>query len=226
MTIALTKSLPSTVAQTVWYSVAAPRRAVRELLSGADLKHAIIAIVILGTAVTAVDAGISTWLDLRNETDDSQFTFFGPGEAAAEALSWAGIAALLVMASYPLIIFFWAYVFGYKDQSRLVRAAVAVGFGSTVFILPAQELAFFYAGASDSNFAFAEVLATALIVSLALSTFYFAEALTISWTRSLLLNVAVFAMIFIGAIFLTFAGFMLYGVFFGFEYLDGAESPS
>jgi hypothetical protein len=214
------------LARVIWYSIAAPRQAVRELCGATDIRLASWILVITGTIVMAVASGVGSWFELRNSADVSEFTFFGPGQVLAEALSWAIIEAAFALASYPVAVLLWTYVFGFRDKVQLVRVAVAVSFAVMIFLGPAIELLPFL----FRSVGFGEVYVAAILVyfaiAIALCTIYYAEALSISLLRSMLITIAVSAMILVGIIILLAVLLFLYAMIFGLSnFLETGPSP-
>ena len=218
-TASLSPGIAETVARIIWLSVASPRQAVRELLSATDVRTVSWVLVSLGIAISAVSAGIAEWLNLRNQSDPGFFTFFGLGQAIAEAGVTTLIEAVVGVLSYPLTALLWMYVFGFRDKAALVWGAVATGFGLCIVINPALDIVGYFATTPEVTAADWIVWAVYLIVAIALSSYYFVEALSIGLLRAVLINSAVFAMLLVGVV---IAAFLFY-LFFGFMIYDGTE---
>jgi hypothetical protein len=220
MTVAsLSPGIAEAVVRIIWFSVASPRQAVRELLSAADVRTVSWIIVSLGVAISAISAGIAEWLNLRNQSDPSLFTFFGPGQAVAEAGASAVLEGVVGALSYPVTALLWTYVFGFRDRTPLVWGAVTTVFALYIVVNPMLDIVGYFATTPEVTEADWIVLAAYSVVVIALSSYYFVEALSIGLLRAILINSAVFAMLIVGVVIVTF---FLY-LFFGFMIYDGTE---
>jgi len=159
---------------------------------------------------------------LRDQSDASQFTFFSPGQAVAEAGAWTLFELVFGALSYPLTALLWMYVFGFRDKAWLVWGAVATTFGLSIVMDPMLEIASYHATRPDAMIAEWMVWTVYLIIALGLSSYYFVEALSIGPLKALLINSAVFAMILVGVVIAA----VLLSLFFGIVILSGTEVPS
>jgi hypothetical protein len=217
----LSPGIAETVVRIIWLSIASPRQAVRELLSAADVRTVSFFLVSLGIAFSTTSAGISEWFNLRNQTNPDQFVFFGPGEAVAEAGTWALVQTVIGVVGYPLTALIWMYVFGFRDKAWLVWGAVATTYGLLVITDPILNIVGHFSGTlGEIDSAGLIVLAIYSAVVITLSSYYFVEALSIGLLRAVLINSTVFAMLMVCIVVVPFVVFW----FFGFMIYDGTEN--
>ncbi len=165
--------------------VVRPRQAARTAL-GIDKTWSV---VMLASVVSALVTGACVWFRLRTETDATFFTYVAPGNAAVEALLEAALTFLFLALSFPLGVFIWNRVLGWHAQAKGVVAAIVAGFGLTLITGPAFEVtltALWAAGAATAEWI---VIAASIVLSVGLTTFYFSEALGISFASALPKNI-------------------------------------
>ncbi|MBC8036677.1 MAG: hypothetical protein H7X89_05620 [Rhizobiales bacterium] len=197
----------TSVFRIIWLSVVAPRQAVRGLASLADVRQACLAIVALSVVAVTAASAVASWVELKDQIDPNQFTFFVPGQAIAETAAWGGIEVVFGIVFFPQTILIWKYLFGFKGNSRAVWVATAACYALMVFIDPI--VTFIPLLASDAAKESAEWIALTgyFVVATGFGSFYYSEALAIPLLKSALLNVAVLAIVLIGVILLMVLGF-------------------
>lgn len=211
------------LARVTWFSIANPRQAVRELLAATNVNHASWLLVTLGVIVMSVAAGVSKWFGLINETDPNQFTFFQPGSVLAEVLSWTFVEAMIGLINYPASALLTIYLFGFRDKSKLVWAAVATSYGLTIVASPLLEIASYLTATPEFSMADVIVWVPYLAVTLGICSLYLAEAVSIGVLRSFWIILAVCTLVILGIVAVATLLFFAYGMFFGFVRLDGTE---
>ena len=222
-TESLSRGTAETIARIIWLCVASPRQAVRELLSAADVRTLSLILVSLGIAISSISGGIAEWLILRKQFDPDHFIFFGPGQAIAEAGAWTLFQVIVGVLCYPLTALLWMHVFGFRDKVGLVWAAVATTYGLFITADPVLNIVSHFTDTPEGIEPASWIaLAVYSAFVIALSSYYFVEALSIGLLRAVLINSAVFAMLIVGIIIVAL---FLYW-FFGLMVYEGIKVPS
>jgi hypothetical protein len=198
------RGIGETVARIVWFSLASPRQAVRELFSAANFTSLSWIIVTLSIAITTIWTGISTWLSLRRKSDPSAYSYFSPGQEVFEAGASALAAMVVNTLIYPLEALLWMYVFGFRGQARLVWAAVVASFALSIVIDPILDVALYQVARPETIGAEGMVFGLYLIAAISFSSYYYAEALSIGLLKAFLINSAVFTMLIVGIVITVF----------------------
>ena len=144
-------------------------------------------IVALISAACALVTGVGVWIRLRTETDSDLFSYTSPGNAGSEALIEMAITFLLLIISYPLGLFIWKKVLGFKAQTIGVQAAMVASFGLALVLSPIIEILSTGLWATDTVEESLPWLAY-FAVSFVLTTYYFSESLAISYASALFKN--------------------------------------
>lgn len=158
-------------------------------------------VVILASLVAALAMAVSTWIRLQREVDPELFSFSGPGMVAIEVAVAFAISFLISVITFPITLFVWNRILGFRTQPSGVMAATVAGYGLMLLSSPFFQLIDVFLWASGSAAAEWLPITAELALSVALPAVYYAETLSISYFGALSRNLAAaFLVLFIVAL--------------------------
>lgn len=151
----------------------------------------------LWIVATAVIVFIATavWQDtelqkLPSATNDTIF-----GSILADNVVFSSVDVVF----YPITIFIWSYLFGFRNDQAGVRAAVDVAYAwDALFAIVATMMAVLLLRQGVAQETVSLMFLSGMAVTIGIYVFCFKNALGMSWLKSILLNVAEFSIVLTG----------------------------
>jgi hypothetical protein len=173
-----------------WNSVFAPRQATRRLLAEDNLPISAYRLIAGGSAALIVSAVIVNVVATRAFPESAEHLGAMMGTGIGAFVLDALIYAAMTLAMVPPSVLLWQQVFGYNSPKFGVWVAVALGFALLVLLSPIQEIGY-VAVAFTPDWLQWTVLGLNLALFLWLTSFYYSEALQISYGRAAIINTVV-----------------------------------
>lgn len=161
-------------------------------LQGPSLSRALWVVAI----ATIVSIAMTAWESAELQKLSASYETIS-GSPLADGFIFGSLEAVL----YPILVFLWSYLFGFRNDQAGVRAAIDTSYAYsaiTLLITTPLNLSLLRLGISGQYVDWMFVPATA--ISLCIYVVCFKAALDISWMRSVLVNVAVVMIVLAGGL--------------------------